>query len=416
MPRRQRWTPVKGTGTRVASPVERALLAAADLPLRVFRPAPRADGPALGPEAVREVLVLRLDRIGDVLMSLPALADLRAAYPAARIRLAVGRWSEEIARRAPVDEVLVWSAPWVGRAQEGAETARGLWGKARALRDDGIDLAFDLQGDVRAAWLMALTGARERIGYANTGGARLLTRVVPLDETVSWVEQNRRAVGVAAGAAAIGHGAPVALLGEADRERARQILRAEGLEGHRPLVGLHASGGRPVKQWGLDRWREVAARLQREFGAAVLLTGTASDAPLALEVARGLEGTVRDLTGRLSLLDSLAVIGALDLFLSSDTGPMHMAAAVGTPSVSVFGPSDARRYFSGGTGAAGTRHVVVQPDLWCAPCNLIRTPPDECRGAEGPECLRLVTTGEVLSAAAGLLVSGGFPRQKGGAA
>ena len=133
-------------------------------------------------------------------------------------------------------------------------------------------------------------------------------------------------------------------------------------------------------------------------------------------MARGLEGTVRDLTGRLSLLDSLAVIGALDLFLSSDTGPMHMAAAVGTPSVSVFGPSDARRYFSGGTGVAGTRHVVVQPDLWCAPCNLIRTPPEECLGGEGPECLRLVTTGEVFSAAAGLLVSGGFPRPTAGAA
>src|SRR5262249_10502734 len=116
MPRRQRWTPIRGTGTRVADPLERALLAAADLPLRL---APRLDAPPLGADAVREALVLRLDRIGDLLMSLPALADLRDAFPRARIRLAVGRWSEEIARRAPVDELLVWSAPWVGRADEG---------------------------------------------------------------------------------------------------------------------------------------------------------------------------------------------------------------------------------------------------------------------------------------------------------
>jgi ADP-heptose:LPS heptosyltransferase len=416
MPRRQRWTPVKGTGTRVVSPVERALIAAADLPLRAFASAPRLDGPPLAPEVVREILVLRLDRIGDVLMSLPALADLRAAYPAARLRLAVGQWSEEIARRAPVDEVLVWSAPWVGRPQEGAVTARALWRKARALRGDNIDLAFDLQGDVRAAWLMSLTGARERVGYANTGGARLLTRVVALDETISWVEQNRLAVAAAAGASAMGQGQPVTLLGEADRARARDFLRAEGLEGHRPLIGLHASGGRAVKQWGLGRWQEVAGRLQREFGAAVLLTGSTADKDLARQVGEGLEGPMRDLTGRLSLLDALAVIGALDLFLSSDTGPMHMAAAVGTPSVSVFGPSDARRYFSGGTGAAGTRHVVVQPDLWCAPCNLIRTPPEECRTADGPECLRLVTTSEVLAASAALLTTGGFPRRAAGAA
>jgi ADP-heptose:LPS heptosyltransferase len=349
-------------------------------------------------------------------MSLPALADLRRAYPAARIRLAVGRWSEEIARRAPVDEVLVWSAPWVGRPSEGAETRRALWAHARALRASRPDLALDLQGDVRAAWLMALTGARERVGYANTGGARLLTRVVPLDETVSWIEQNRRAVGAAAGPAAMGAGARVDLLTAADRQRAREILAGAGLDGPGPLVGLHASGGRPVKQWAAGRWREVARLLQREFGATLLLTGTAAERPLAEEVARGLGGAVHDFTGRLSLIDSLAVIGSLDLFLSADTGPMHMAAAVDAPSVSVFGPSDPRRYFSGGTGEPDTRHVVVQPDLWCAPCNLIRRPPHECLGADGPECLRLVTVEAVHRAAARLLVSGGFPRREAGAA
>lgn len=416
MPRRQRWTPVKGTATRVASPVERALLSAADLPLRVLARAPvlAAAAPTLAPADVRKILVLRLDRIGDVLMSLPALAGLRQAYPDAHIRLAVGGWSADVARRAPVDEVLVWSAPWAGRPREGAESRRALWGKALALRRERLDLAIDLQGDVRASALMALTGARERVGYANTGGARLLTRVVPLDETLSWVEQNRHAIAAAAGAATReGPPPPVALLGAADHARAQEVLRAHGLEGRRPLVGLHPSGGRPIKQWSAGRWREVAARLQREFGAVVLLTGSEGDRSLAAEVAFGLAGEVRDLTGRLALFDTLAVIGALDLFLSSDTGPMHMAVAVGTPSVSVFGPSDARRYFSGGTGDAGTRHVVVRADLWCAPCNLIRRPPAECLGPDGPECLHLVTADAVHAEAARLLRSGGFPPGRG---
>src|SRR4029079_1839222 len=91
-----------------------------------------------------------------------------------------------------------------------------------------LDLALDLQGDVRASWLMALTGAKERVGYANTGGARLLPPVVPLDETVSWIEQNRRAVAAAAGTAAIGGGARVDLLTAADRQRAREIVGAAG--------------------------------------------------------------------------------------------------------------------------------------------------------------------------------------------
>jgi ADP-heptose:LPS heptosyltransferase len=304
----------------------------------------------------------------------------------------------------------------VGRPSEGAETRRALWARARALRSPRLDLALDLQGDVRASWLMALTRAQERVGYANTGGARLLTRVVPLDETVSWVEQNRRAVAAAAGTAAMGRGARVDLLTAADRQRAREILAAAGLEGRRPLVGLHASGGRPVKQWPSARWREVAQRLQREFGASLILTGTAADRPLAAEVARGLAVPAHDLTGQLSLVESLALIGALDLFLSADTGPMHMVAAVDAPSVSVFGPSDPRRYFSGGTGGPETRHVVVQPDLWCAPCNLIRRPPRECLGPDGPECLRLVTVDAVHAAAVRILRAGGFPSREAGAA
>jgi ADP-heptose:LPS heptosyltransferase len=408
MSRRQRWTPIRGTGTRVADPFERALLAAADLPLRLAGRAPLAAAPPLGPDDVREVLVLRLDRIGDVLMSLPALADLRRAFPRARIRLAVGRWSEEIARRAPVDEVLVWSAPWVGRTDEGAQGWWTLMRAARARRRERLDLALDLQGDVRAALLMALTGARERVGYANTGGARLLTRVVELDETVSWVEQNRRAVAVAAGPPVATPASP--LLSAADRAMADALLRAHGLDARRPRVGLHPSGGRRVKQWDLGRWREVAARLQREFGAALVLTGTAADRALAQEVARGLGGTVIDLTGKLALVEMLSLLGTLDLFLSSDTGPMHMACAVGTRSVSVFGPSDARRYFSGGTGAPGQRHVVVRAELWCAPCNLIRRPPEECLGPDGPECLRLVTVDAVHAEAARLLLAAGFAR------
>jgi ADP-heptose:LPS heptosyltransferase len=412
MPRRQRWTPVRGSASRIYDPAERALLGALDLPGRALAALGRLLGGApkpapLDPAAVREVLVLRLDRIGDVVMSLPALHDLRAALPQARIRLAVGRWSEEVARRAPVDEVLVWSAPWVGRAQEGAAGFLDLARRARALRADALDLGLDLQGDVRASALLFLSGARRRVGYANTGGAYLLTHVVPLDETVSFVEQNRRAVETA-----LGGGARVAQpprpLTPADLEVAARVLSEAGLAGRRPRVAIHPSGGRAIKQWPLARWREVATRLQRAFGAAIVFTGSAADRALAAEVAQGLPETAHDLTGRLGVTETMAVIGALDLFLSPDTGPMHLACAVGTPSVSVFGPSDPGRYFSGGTGAPGTRHVVVRADLWCSPCNLIRKPPEECRVDEGPECLRLVTPEAVYQAAARVLVESGF--------
>ena len=408
MSRRRRWTPVRGTGNRIYEPGERLLVAALDWPLRATLGAARLCGwgrPApLDPAAAREVLVLRLDRIGDLLMSLPALHDLRAALPRARIRLAVGRWSEEVARAAPVDEVLVWSAPWVGRAHEGAEPFGQLLLRARALRSAGLELALDLQGDVRANLLLLASGARRRVGYANTGGGALLTSVVPLDETVSWVEQNRRAVGQALGRPP--GAARCDALGPVDRDFAARLFENLRLGQRGPVIGIHPSGGRLVKQWPVERWAELAASLERRFDAEFVFTGSQVDQPLAQQLARACRRLSFDLAGKLGARETLAVIERLDLFLSPDTGPMHMACAVGTPSLAVFGPSDPLRYFSGGSGAPGARHVVVRAELWCSPCNLIRKPPNECSGPEPPECLRLVTVAQVEAGAARLLEAG----------
>jgi len=401
MPARRRWTPIVGHGSRVYDAKERVLLGLADLPGRLLLGWRAHAKRPLDPEGVREVLVLRLDRIGDVLMSLPALHDLRAVLPHARIRLATGKWSAEIARSAPVDEVLVWSAPWVGRPSEGAQALGELVSAARALRATPLDLAIDLQGDVRASLLLWLSGARARVGYANTGGAYLLSHVVPLDETVSWVEQNRRAVALAVGSAK----APPRFdpLSADDRSFAQHLYANLHLEEKRPLVGLHPSGGRRVKQWPVERWAEVATRLQQEHGATILITGSEGDRPLAAALAKLLPRKALDLSGRLGVREMMAFLSGLDLFLSPDTGPMHMACALDTPSVSVFGPSDPMRYFSGGDGRSGSRHVVVRADLWCSPCNLIRKPPAECAGQEPPECLRLVGADAVYTESARLL-------------
>jgi ADP-heptose:LPS heptosyltransferase len=266
---------------------------------------------------------------------------------------------------------------------------------------------------VRASLLLWLTGARIRAGYANTGGRWLLTHVIPLDETVSWIEQNRRAVESVLGPAI--DRVTVDPLAPEDRDFARRFRDALG-PSRRPLVGLHPSGGRRVKEWDLQRWALVAERLQRTFGATIVVTGSAADKPLAKALADALPVPPVDTTGRLGVRETMAVIEALDLFLSSDTGPMHMACAVDTPSVSVFGPTDPVRYFSGGNDAAGSRHVVVRADLWCSPCNLVRKPPAACAGRTMPECLDLVTVDAVHSEAARLLRDGGFATSDPGGA
>ena len=403
MSRRRRWQNVKGTASRVTEPRERLMVSMANAGARLV--APFLSRPA--PGNPREILVLRLDRIGDVLMSLPALVALRDALPDARIRLAVGQWSREIAKDAPVDEVLVWSAPWVGRPDEGASSLPELVSAARSRRATRPDLAIDLQGDLRATWLMAATGARSRVGYANTGSASLLTAVVDLDECVSFVEQNYRAIETAIGRKVPRQ--PFVWLNEERRGRGRDHLvrlLAEGGLGRRgPIVGIHPGAGRSIKEWPVDRFVELGQRLINERGATLLLTGSANEASRARAIHSRIQGAALDLAGRLDLGAFAEVMSACDAFVSGDTSAMHFACAIGVPSVAIFGPSDPGRYFSGGDlgFGSGGKHVALAPSLWCGPCNLIRRPPEECEAAPVPECLGQITTQAVFDAAAGVL-------------
>lgn len=370
--------------------------------------APFLARPADRPPA--EILLLRLDRIGDVLMSLPAIHALREALPAAKIRLAVGEWSREIAVDAPVDEVLVWSAPWVGRRDEGAASLAALFQAARSRRAMRPDLAIDLQGDSRAMWLMAASGARARVGYANTGSAGLLTTVADLNEDVSFVEQNYLAVEAALGR--LVPRKPFRWLDEARRARGSAFLAARlaeaGLRPQGPLIGIHPGAGRHIKEWPIERFVDLGRRLVQEKRAVLIVTGSAGEADKARSIAESVPGAALNLSGQLKLGAFAEAMSALDAFISCDTSAMHFACAIGLPSISIFGPSDPGRYFSGsdqGFGS-GQKHVALAPTLWCSPCNLIRRPPEECDAAPAPECLAQITTDAVFEAMVGLLSSG----------
>ena len=403
MSRRKRWQNVKGRESRVTQPLERLMVTMASAGARLVVPflAPASTSPPV------EVLVLRLDRIGDVLMSLPALHALRAALPEAKIRLAVGEWSREIAKDAPVDEVLIWSAPWVGRKDEGALAMGSLFQAARSRLLTRPDLAIDLQGDSRAIWLMAATGARSRVGYANTGSAALLTAIADLDEGVNFVEQNHRAIEIALGRSLPRK--PFQWLNEERRKRGATLLAARlaaaGLERRGPVIGIHPGAGRRIKEWSVERFIELGRRLVNEKSAVLVLSGSASEANKAEAIRSALQGAVLDLSGGLDLGAFAEVMSAFDAFISGDTSAMHFACALGVPSVAIFGPSDPRRYFSGGDQGfgSGRRHIALAPALWCSPCNLIRRPPEECDSAPVPECLAQVTTAAVFDAAADVL-------------
>jgi ADP-heptose:LPS heptosyltransferase len=179
------------------------------------------------------------------------------------------------------------------------------------------------------------------------------------------------------------------------QQRAAQLLR--GRRGG-PMVGIHASGGRPIKQWEVTRFAEVAAMLVASRGATIVLTGAPGDRAIVDLVRSAIPATnAIDIAGEADLLTLAAVLQQIDVLVTGDTGPMHLAAAVGTPVVAVFGPSDPARY-----APRGSQHRIIRIDLPCSPCNRIRLPPERCSG-HTPDCLAGIDAVTVFDAAARVL-------------
>lgn len=393
----------------IDDPRERALVTMADRALdglaAVARPFRRRRRPA----APKRILLLRLERIGDLLMALPAIADVRTHAPEAAIDLVVGRWNAGLASAIPgVSRVDVLDAQWLARdggAFDLINALAPLLPSARRWRSTRYDLAINFEPDIRSNLLLAASGAAWTAGYRSGGGGGLLDAALEYDVRAHTTDNARRLIASVFDRDVPGASGSRLVVPERARADARRLLGVSG----RPLVGMHVSGGRPIKQWDLERFTEVAGRLITGSGATIVLTGSPADRPLVDTVKRRLSpARVIDVAGEGDLLTVAAILGELDLLVTGDTGPMHLAAAVGTPIVAVFGPSDPARY-----APRGPHDRIVRIDLPCSPCNRIRLPPGRCVG-HTPDCLALVSTDRVLTAAVSVLAGSTEGRTRAG--
>ncbi|HTI36084.1 MAG TPA: glycosyltransferase family 9 protein [Vicinamibacterales bacterium] len=365
---------------------ERRLVQAADLllaPARLRRRRPPTHAP-------QSILCFRLERIGDLLMALPALATLRAAAPSAELDLVVGSWNSEIARAIPgVGRVEVLDAHWLARGQRG-RTARSLVLAARRLKSRRYDVAINFEPDIRSNAMTAAVGARWTAGFSSGGGGALLDLALPFDATRHTSDN---LVDLAHAVTAGWCDQPAAVDSRLQLDEAVRRRAAERLAGvPAPIVAMHVNGGRAIKQWPLDRFADVARWLAEAKHATVVFTGSEQDrAPNAVIRTSIPAATAIDVAG-VGLGEAAALLERCDLLVTGDTGPMHLAHAVGTPVVAVFGPSDPRRY-----APRGLRDRIVRIDLPCAPCNRIRQPPRRCIG-HTPDCLAGVSVAAVTAA------------------
>ena len=246
---------------------------------------------------------------------------------------------------------------------------------------------------------MIASGAARTAGFSSGGGGPLLDVSLPFDPRMHTSDNARRLAAATLDVPPHNLPARLDLPAEATR-RARDLLASAGS----PMVGVHASGGREIKQWPPERFGEVAGRLARERGATIVLTGTDADSLLVERRTRpSARRTSSIFAGSLDLLTLAAVLQQLDVYVTGDTGPMHLAAAVDTPVVAVFGPSDPIRY-----APRDECHRIVRIDLPCSPCNRIRQPPARCVG-HTPDCLAGIDSERVYQAAVSVMDARGQP-------
>lgn len=329
------------------------------------------------------ILVVKLASMGDLLLSTPALRALRETYPQARIDLLVTPESADILKGwEAIDHIIVLDKYLFDYPSqmllhpERLLRLTAFWNTLRDGRYDAVLLLHHLTlpfGRLKHQLLMRASGAKWRVGLDNGHGWFLNVRVKDDGFGARHEAEYNMAVAQAVGARVTDKRLFIPLR-EEDRVQARQLLyngvASESIS--RPIIALHpGSGGySTARRWAPERFAKLADTLFHDFGGQIILVGGPEEAELHQQIMSMIQSTVpvRSLAGKGNIHVTAAILELVDLFVGNDAGPVHLAAAVGTPVVAIFGLSNYRAWGPYTGGVAGRRAEVVHLDLPCMPC------------------------------------------------
>jgi heptosyltransferase II len=337
---------------------------------------------------MQRILIRATNWVGDAVMSLPALQTVRARFPDAHIAILARSWVADIyARETFADEVIRYDA---GR---GVGDLSGKWRVAADLRKRRFDTALLLQNAFEAAAIVRLAGIPRRIGYDRDGRGWLLTDAVPVPrkgeiprhERFYYLELLRRA-----GLIDTLPESPAIRLGGAAQARQAGLERFK-IMGFEDVTGLSPGAAfGSAKRWLPERFAESAAALERP----VALFGSKDERELCRQIAGDLRNRgilTHNFAGETTLGEFIELAAACRLYLTNDSGGMHIASALGVPTVAVFGATDHT-----GTGPTGPLARVIRQQVDCSPCLLRECPIDH-------RCMTAVSAKIVAETAADLL-------------
>lgn len=339
-------------------------------------------------EGIKKILIIRMDRIGDCILSTPAFRAVRKHFPQAEICLLLRSYTKDLMENNPaIDKLIIFDdkMPFFSQILE----------KVRELKIAGFDLAIVLHPNFWVNALSFASGAKYRLGFDSAGsGFFLTTKIIDTrkENPRHEVEVNLdvlRAIGIKS----VDRTLEVSLSYESEKF-IETFLRNNAIDADDTLVVMHPGGYYSYTHWLPNGFASVADSLIDRTGAKVVIVGAANETALSEELAFNMRHRPIIATGKLTLSQLVSLIKRCCLFIGNSSGPMHIACALRVPVVAIFGnvhPVDQYKNWAPLTDRA----KIVSKNLDCLDCQ-----PSDCPSLD---CLKLITAGEVLEAAEGLL-------------
>lgn len=330
----------------------------------------------------KKILVRAPNWIGDAVMATPALSALRCSFPEAEIVVLAKPAIAAVFKAHPdIDRIIPYEKP-------GKDAGFfGLWRLSQSLRLEHFDLAFLLQNAIEAALIAFFAGIPKRVGFASDGRAFLLTKsakknkapkhrqesYLSLMDLVEGKKEKRP---------------PYLIVESQERALAQALLKSKSTTEISCMIGLNPGAAYgSAKRWLPEHFAAVVDRLADQFQGQILIIGGPKERALSESIQKDMRHQAIVMTGKTTVREMMALISQCDLFISNDSGPMHIASALRIPQVAIFGPTNAKA-----TYARGAFDVMLQKDVDCAPCRHRICPTDH-------RCMKGVTVDAVYEAA-----------------
>jgi heptosyltransferase-2 len=326
---------------------------------------------------MKRILLIRFGSLGDVVLTTPVIRAVRTAFPDAYIAMLAGERSAGIISADPrLDEIIVF--------RRKTKNPSELWRVAGSLRERDFDISIDMQRKFRSSLLAYLSGAKFRVGYHNPRGL-LCTVRMPDKGNESVVDQNLallKPLGITEA-----DRKPEVILSTEDQEYANRMFEERGLASRSPIIGLFPGAGGRSKRWPAERFAAIGDMAIEKYGAGVVIFGGPGEADIVDTVAQSMKTSPVLMKDNMTLLQLGAMIEKCDLFLSNDTGPMHISVAVNTTTIGLFGPGNHVKF-----RPIGEKHALIRHDVPCSPCK------QSANRCKDNICMKMITVDEVWEA------------------